>query len=374
MDFLLKALSSYFKPYAERLAFVQVREDREVRIKDGVVPPELPLPVSVKTVSEAVMGEDIDAFGGDELFSNMLRVLAMDPGIEAAAGYRALLVRLDEEERQALLIAGLEEATAGRYSDALLFLLGYRSVYGPSLDVDYNIGRLLVDLSAEGEKVFFEKLALQTFEYLSTLYPEFGGIDFHLGFLYYNQKSFGRAKKTWRAALASEDLNESMRDEILDHLPKLEHQVDFEEGTSLVLAGRAQEGLELLLPLADRHDDWWQLYFFIGVAYRQLERFDDAIKVLKKVLDLNTGHLETLNELGLCFMATGDFTQAKRLYKEAVGLNPTDHELLCNLGIATYYEKDPWTAQSLFEKSLELQDDPITRAWLQQVKQENIAH
>ncbi len=70
-------------------------------------------------------------------------------------------------------------------------------------------------------------------------------------------------------------------------------------------------------------------------------------------------------------MALGDFTQAKKLYKEAVGLNPTDHELICNLGIATFYEGDPWTAQSLFEKSLDLQDDPITRAWLEQVKAEN---
>lgn len=371
MDFLYKALSSYFQPYAEQIAFVQVREDREVRIKEDVIPSDLPLPVSVKTVSEAVKGEGIEAFGGDELFANMLRVLVLDPEMEAATGYRKLLNQLDDTERQALLLSGLEMATAGRYSDALLFLLGYRSVYDPSLDVDYNIGRLLIDLSAEGEGTFFDKLALQTFEYLSALYPDFGGIDFHLGFLYYNQKAFGRAKKTWQSALASDDLSETMRDEILDHMPKLEHQVDFEEGTAKVLGGRAQEGLEHLLPLADKHEDWWQLHFFIGVAYRQLERFEEAIKVLKKVLDLHTGHLETLNELGLCFMALGDFTQAKKLYKEAVGLNPTDHELICNLGIATFYEGDPWTAQSLFEKSLDLQDDPITRAWLEQVKAEN---
>jgi len=50
--------------------------------------------------------------------------------------------------------------------------------------------------------------------------------------------------------------------------------------------GKTDEGLPLLLDLEVKYPEWWNLIFFVGLGYRQLGQFSEAIQRFEKVLDI----------------------------------------------------------------------------------------
>jgi len=137
----------------------------------------------------------------------------------------------------------------------------------------------------------------------------------------------------------------------------------------MVLNERFQEGLEYLLPLEEFHNDWWNLLFFIGLAYRHLNEYDKAIDYFKRTLEYNSGHTETLNELGIIFLTVGQIKDAKKVYEEALKIKPNNHELLCNLGIVYLNANDLNKAEEYLLKAKEEKpDDEIVIAWLKKLE------
>ena len=73
------------------------------------------------------------------------------------------------------------------------------------------------------------------------------------------------------------------------------------------MAGRYEKGLQILEPfLSSRFSAWWPLHYYLGVAYRESGRTEDAKERLKQALRLNGSHLETMQELLDIYRAEGD--------------------------------------------------------------------
>ncbi|MBN2899467.1 MAG: tetratricopeptide repeat protein, partial [Clostridia bacterium] len=111
------------------------------------------------------------------------------------------------------------------------------------------------------------------------------------------------------------------------------------------------------------------LLFFIGLAYRQLERYEEAIEYFEKTLQYNTGHVDTMNEIGICLMSVEAYDEAERYFKEALKADINNPELLCNLGIVYLNKGNLEEAESYLGRSFEVNpEDEITNAWITYLK------
>ena len=62
--------------------------------------------------------------------------------------------------------------------------------------------------------------------------------------------------------------------------------------------------------------------FEIGQFYFFNERYDEALRVLKKSADLNKKEPETYYQMGLVYEAKNESMPAKEMYLKALELNP----------------------------------------------------
>lgn len=78
-----------------------------------------------------------------------------------------------------------------------------------------------------------------------------------------------------------------------------------------------RKAIELLLPLSEEFNKNPLIYYYLGVGYRKLENYETAIYYLKESLKLESGSLETVNELGLNYASIGEFEEALKYFRKA---------------------------------------------------------
>lgn len=77
-----------------------------------------------------------------------------------------------------------------------------------------------------------------------------------------------------------------------------------------------EKSIGLLLSLADAFDKNPLLYYYLAVAYRKLENYEKAIYYLNESLNIESGILEVINELGVNYACLGDFETAIKYFKK----------------------------------------------------------
>lgn len=77
-----------------------------------------------------------------------------------------------------------------------------------------------------------------------------------------------------------------------------------------------EKSIGLLLSLVDVFDSNPLLYYYLGVAYRKLDNYEKAIYYLNESLNIESGILEVVNELGVNYACLGDFETAIKYFKK----------------------------------------------------------
>ncbi|MDR2792492.1 MAG: tetratricopeptide repeat protein [Treponema sp.] len=94
---------------------------------------------------------------------------------------------------------------------------------------------------------------------------------------------------------------------------------NFDLGESLFLQNKPEESLAYLEAAVTARDAPLQAYLYLGMAYRQLNRPDDAVAIYKKILP-NAGDSTALvaYNLGNVYYSKGDFPSAEACYTQAI--------------------------------------------------------
>ena len=71
----------------------------------------------------------------------------------------------------------------------------------------------------------------------------------------------------------------------------------------------------------------------IGVIYKELHQFDQAIEEFFKAIDINPEHTNPYNNTGVVYYAIIDFKGAFRNYQNASSIDPENLEALNNLAV-----------------------------------------
>lgn len=365
---MFKGIDVYLKKRTSDVVFIELKENKSFSFNSAKIDYKTPLPIPVKDIVTQVKGAQVSDFKLSSIIEGMVTILGIDMEFLYKDAYLEFLLSLDEDIVTKVLSKGMHLAENGNRVEALIHFRAAYLLKGEDLNIIYSYGRCLEELALESEndeqlqRMFLDE-AFETFSYLRDAYPDSPFSYYHLGFHLVNQKSYKAAESVWKKALMME-LDDEKKSEIISRLNDINAKIDYEEGYNLVLDGMYHEGLQKLLPLEDEYNDWWNLLFFIGLAYRQLGDFDDALKYYQKVLSLNTGHIDTFNEVALCYMSLGQYESAKKYIQEALKMAPMNNELLCNLGIALLNLEDIDGAKDAIKKSLEVDpDDEVTKAW-----------
>jgi len=361
---MFKGIEQHLRKRVDDVVFIEIKKETKIQIKDYVIKSDIPLPILLKDFVEKVKGKDEKDIPITSIISGIIYILGIDPEFKYKNEYIEILEAFSDTPLHYILGMGFNEINKEDFINGLICFRSALVLDEDSLDALYNYGRCCEDIASRNEgkkleKAFIEE-SFEVYEYISEKYPESHLGFYHLGFCYANQKSYGLAEKAWNIAL-EKDIDENKHMEILEKIIELRDKVVYEKGYELVLNGRYQEGLEMLLSIEEQYEDWWNLLFFIGLAYRNLENFEEAIKYYKKVLVHHPRHPETHNELGLTYMMMGLTSDAEEYFVEGVRINPESHEMLCNLAMIHMEREQYETAQDFLDKAYEIDpNDDIT--------------
>lgn len=372
---MFNRVEKYLKDRVNDVVFIHLKENKQFKVKGFTFDDSIPLPMPFNEVVDRVKDDneakDISIL---KIIQGMVYIMGIDSGFKYNNAYKEFLTTYDENIIKVILQQGFRLIEAGNKIEALICFKACLYIKKNDLDSMYNYARCLEELANEWSDKYikdFEDEALEVFENITELYPESSLAYYHLGFHYINKKLYKKAEITWEKCL-EQGIDENKEVEILNKLAEISYKIQYEEGYNLVLSGRPHDALEILLPLEEKYSDWWNLQFFIGLAYRHLRDFENALEYFEKAHRIAPKQVDILNEIGLCNISLGRINEAIKCFEIALNMKANHSEILCNLGIAYLQAGELEKATEYVNKSLEINpDDEVTMAWLKKIESMN---
>ncbi len=216
--------------------------------------------------------------------------------------------------------------------------------------------------------------------------PEIPDAFFNAGYFYMKKRNYSEAKWAFESYLAlttdvsEEELgpngNEKREDAqaILNKIASRNLEDEhFHNAYDLISSGQEEKGITEIRRFLQENPAVWNAWFLLGWGLRRLERFADAKQAFEKARECEGGdeNADTLNELAICQMETGDFQGAKESLVEALNMDPDNTKIISNLGYLFLKLGNESEARKYFMTVLEIDPkDPIALAQLKIMEQE----
>lgn len=157
----------------------------------------------------------------------------------------------------------------------------------------------------------FKAESMQWFEKLTMAHPDFAPGYYYLGYAYLNMGLYIKAKLTFDEFLRlNEDPEAAAEIRRLDE--RLKDPCRIEEGTNAILGNRFETGIGILTPYRsdERYNQWWPLWYYLGIAYRGIGESGEAIDCQKTVLRYSPSNRDAMQQLVELYESAGDAANA----------------------------------------------------------------
>lgn len=339
------------------------------------IDPAVPLPIQKKETDKDD-NFDIKDLSAEQILSGILTVLAYDkknanleyyrkiimearPNIKKELGEAAILKTRNEDwdlaEEIWAALHGLDPADKAVILNMALF-------FDQRAD-SYRKNNLTEDADA------YDESALNYYKEAMDSDPEIPDAFFNAGFFYLKRREYGEAKGAFESFLAltadekDEDLGENglykkeRAQEIINKIDSRNLTSDrFHQAYELIASRKEEEGLEEVRRFIQDNPAVWNAWFLLGWGLRRLERFADALKAFEKARECEGGDesSDTLNELAICQMETGNLDGAKTSLMEALSMDSENTKIISNLGCLYLKTGQKEEALRYFKTVLEL--------------------
>ena len=318
-------VSKYFKPILEDYVFIEFSS--EYIQKAGRIPFMQGVPVPVKK-------ENIEKFSDEsgfkfEAFAEaMVYIMGSDLFFKHNDNYIKYMTEYNPKIRSYVIKEGLDSAEREELMRAAIHLRAALLIDPKSLDANYNYARACRHLYEKSEDPDFIKdfkaEATLYFEHTVEKHPEFAQAYYFLGFQYANAALYIKAQITWEKFLRKSKIRKD-KAEVKQKLIQIQRLVEFEKGYTAILAGKWKEGIGYLEPLVGSDPNWWNLFFFLGVGYSRVGKYNEALGLFKRVLEIKPSQVQNLAELALCYEKLGNKELAAK-YKNKAELVEKNNE------------------------------------------------
>ena len=315
---------------AEELSFITIKHDSEFKVEGYNIPSEgLQVPIKnevlVKGIKEKTAQDNINAMS---IADAMIYIIGIDSQFRYNEEYKKFLnafknkVNLDLNAYMGYM--SRKYFDIGEYTDSLIYLKALITMNNDDINGLYHYAIVCQEVAKKYQKDNDDKAmndflleALNKLEMVIDLDPEFALGYYHLGYHYYNQGQYVKAKVIWEEALKL-GLDEDIVSEVQENIGKMDFKVQYEEGYNLILVIKPHQ-------------------------------------------------VDTMVELGLCEASTFNMEKAIEYFETAAKIKE-DPEILCNLGMAYLNNGDLDDAIYYIERAYELDpQDEITIACLREL-------
>lgn len=365
-------IDKYLLRKTEELAFITVKKDGEFHLEgyeipDGGLNVPIKNEVLVKGIKEKTAQDGLNSMS---IADAMIYIIGIDPEFTYNDEYKKFLNALEKkvnfDVRAYSGYMSRKYFELGEYTDSLIYIKALVTLYPEDIEGLYNYAIVCQEVATsyqkDGDAKGMNDFLLEAGEKLEKIInmdESFALAYYHLGYHYYNQSQYIKAKVIWEEAMKL-GLDEDIIAEIQENIGKMDYKVQYEEGYTLVFQGKFEEGLDKLLPLEEQYGEWWNLLFIIGIAYKNLGEMDKAMLYFEKILIIKPKQVDTLVELALCEASSFNMERAIELLEQAAKIKE-DPEILCNLGMAYLNTGDIDDATYYIERAYELNpEDEIT--------------
>lgn len=355
--------TNFLKYKLEEIAFLELRKDLRqgaLVLKKGTL-----LPLLDHALREQVQRAE-NRFSTEDIVQGILFLYGLDADFRDKEIYREILSKV--EEKGGSLLPYLVESARTNPLKALIMSLGYSHLNMPDAGALMLAIECSNTLYLENHDPQFEALNFDLLQQAKRRHPSWM-VDYHLAFLYYNREAFAEAAEHWRLALEESDLPEEFRQEIEQMMVLNERKIEYKHALKLLFSDHVQEAIDQLNALKPEFPEWYNLHFYLGLAYRLQENWSQAAALFYEALSLKKDDANLYNELSICHLMMDETEQAEQTLRIALKFDPEHPELLTNLGIVLLRLGNKPEAIAAFEKSLQLQpEDALTKQWLTQAK------
>ncbi|MDF2883438.1 MAG: capsular biosynthesis protein [Clostridiaceae bacterium] len=302
-------IKSQFSSKLSNLLFLEISKSKIQQLFNIKVENNVSLPIKSGILIEKIKsGENLDTIPLTYFIEGMFFVLGVDEEFKFNNIYIEMIDSVFESK---VFIKGViaEEINKKNYEDAYILLKGLCSVEENKENYDKLL--LLIEhlrkiesslLDEELEQIDRAKKisgCILPFLYEAVINSEKG--DLTKAFLSINEYISKGGKETAEVT----ELKNSIKDAL-----------DFKNGCESVNENPT-EALKSLLPLIDNYGNNANLYYYIAVAYRNLQNYEKAIYYLNESVSIDSSIVEVINELGVNFASLGDFPKAIAYFRKA---------------------------------------------------------
>ncbi|SMP37672.1 tetratricopeptide repeat protein [Anoxynatronum buryatiense] len=326
----------------EQLTFIQLRPGLVMGNEQFKVPPEgLYVPLLTDELAIRIqMNDENQIISIPAIIRGMLLLLGADPTFQYIETYRMFLRGFQEDLKTVVFESVKQLEKQKKLNEAAVILRGYLRCENVEKKAAMMLGGCYVRIAGSDQEVepLLEKAlmheAYQLLEKCSEACQHEMLLHYYLGIYYYWQKSYMKAQEAWETALSLTTISKQKK-HINQKLSQMAPLVTYEKGYNFILQGHSHEGIKLLKTLETIKDDWWNLFFFIALGYRQIGALDDAIMYYGKVINIRGFHQQTAIELSEIFYVKGELEKAILWMEETLLQHPDQPDLMCRMAVLT---------------------------------------
>ena len=369
-----KYFEEYYQNKRNDISFVSLKKGATINFKDKkyITKEELPVPIRVDKLLEDINKQnDIDGITLNNIIDGIIYIFATDSNFEYIDNYKDMFKELNFDFIPYVIYCINND---NKTEDSVVYgraLINNEEnektcfVYASALE---KMGMEQHDKENDEQSKYFLEEANKYFEKCLDYNDKFALAYYKLGYYYKRKQQYLKAELTWSKHQELDDDNLRI-DEIRNELIQLRPFVDFENGYNLVLKERPEEALDLLLPLVKDFSGWWNLLFFIGLAYRAMGQYDIAETYFENVLKINNVQKDALNELGLCKICRGKYVEAADLFSKLLSIDPGNCEVFCNRAVAYLYNDQKDRAKEDIQTALKINpNDPVALSIMEELE------
>ncbi len=311
-EFLIPHLKTYV---FDELSMEYMKKNDLLDILAGI-----PIPINVKNMQK---------LNSVEIAINMSFVMGCNPGFEHNDRYVKYIERVmnplfmkhyNRPFVEYLINEGVQAAEKKDFDCACIFFRAALVVDPSQADALYCYARACKDSYELGEEedyiARYKAESIEAFEYLTLQKPDFADGYYYLGYGYLNLGLYIKAKLTWDEFVKLTD-DEELGKEIEERLATLEQPTEIEKGYNMIATGKFQEGYDKLIAYKEGpFENWWPLWYYLGIAAKELGKLEEGIEYLLKVLKLSPSNTETMEELVRLYKKVGDDEKAEKYSKK----------------------------------------------------------
>ncbi len=368
----------------DSIYFIKLPEGSVLSPKAMKIDPEIPLPVQKKNPEDPVE-QDAAKLSEEQILSGILTVLAYDKKNENAEYYRKLITDVRPGIKKELAEAAILKARNEDWDLAEEIWLAVNGIDPQDKAIILNMA-IFFDQKADSyrrnslneDADAYDEAALDYYKQAMDSDKEIPDAYFNAGFFYLKKRDYGEAKGCFESYLGlvadtkDEELGENgiykkeRAQEIINKISNRNLENDrFRDAYKLISEGQEEKGLEEIRKFIRDNPVVWNAWFLLGWGLRRLGRFEDAKQAFLKARECEGGdeNADTLNELAICQMETGELKEAKETLVEALSMDSENTKIISNLGCLCLKMNQNEEARKYYEVVLEIDpDDKIAAA------------